>query len=1581
MSRLFKIFFILVFGLSGIILSEPVSIEQAGSAAMQFYKKNIAVTPFQSRESKKSLELQKIFAIDDVGYIADFADGGFAILSNDTDIEPVIAYIRQTQPVDFSFSDVYRFLQYDLEERLQNRSLLAPVIISQNHKLWDKLLAPGVVNDSAVLQWPEAGTTVTGGWVSTTWQQGAPYNRFCPLDPITLQRTPVGCVGVVLAQLLNYHQNIGEVSLGRDDRYVTDTRGVAIDQDSLELDFPSFQTLNGYLDLIRQAWSADSMLDNEEIAALNAVSAELLYMDFATGNSGTFSGILPRILKQRFGYESAEYMDPGEKLYQHLKENMMNALPAHLSINQSIPVAGHSILVDGFNSNGFFHVNFGWGASQPEAIADMWYHIPEYMGAGYDVVQTGTVDIRVGDEWVSPVVLSDSVAIIGPARVNETSESFEISLFNDSEQMLYVGQIVPSPNFSAAFDSAFIKPILGKVLMPKTRFSVWIRCTPDSVGRFDGSLMIEYSNQHRWQQVSLVGYGVPGQGTVVNSGQIRGTWTQNGSPYYIFQSVAVETNTVLTIEPGVDVVFMEPLYFEVGENAQLLVNGSENDSVRFRADNSDNGWYGITFNDSGDDDSLHYCIIKDGRSKVEWMGKGGALNINGSHPFISHSRIASNVAIYGGAVAFNASHATIENSIIEHNSGDIGTLYVSGQESAPILRNCLIINNNAYYGAIADLQAGASLNLVNCTIYGNSCSVRGLLSLSGENAVIIRNSIINNNSVDTGVGLWMNNDNDVQLRYTCLDTLVNDWSLDDSRVESMSLMFDDPGFVDAVENDFRLEENSAGIDAGDPNDDVGDEPFPHGFRINMGAFGGTRLAATSTGLELALVPDPLDMGLVDPFEFIQAWLYLKNGSNQTIEIGSIHLADSTYFTILSDLSANTLVSGAIDSLLIGFETNSTYNQMYMDTLFVQMNNGLCKSVPLLASVQKGTVVDTAWVWGNWTAAGQPYRIYSDIEIPAMHTLEIEAGVRVEFTGDYTFTIGKNARLISKGTAIDSVHFCAIDSNTTWGGLSFIESGGDDALIYCAVRDVNGESDTERARAGALYLDKSFPLISNCIFYNNTGQFGGAVYCVKSMPEIQSSQFISNTARYGGAFYLDASSPQMHQVLIARNFGRYDGGAVSMHNGSAPILVNVTLTHNSTIGSGGNVYLDSNTRLSLMNCIAGSSEGRYGHNFFMDRGTVANEIEFNYSCIDTTEDWIFFEDPPDNHLLWNLGNIADDPDYADSLDYHLSLFSPCIDAGNPSPVYYDVPDPVYDNTTFLPGLGGLVNDMGATGGGGCIEFQYNFDIPEWQLISLPLYCESYDIEALFPKVNDWLTLDTENLLFIKNDKTDSVSGFWVKPEQAGTLVVPGVPIHALTVQCETGWNLLGSVSEPVPLSQIQVEPAGAVADIWAWDPVRFAYTFTDVIEPGKAYWFAVQENCEITISTQSSLGDKERFRPSVLRKSFAQTWGETPPLPGIVDTQSAQLPESFELLQNFPNPFNPQTQIEYSIAKNTHVNLDVYNVLGQHVISLIDREQSAGHYAVQWDGTDVLGHSVGNGVYFYRLTTNSFESVKKMVLAR
>jgi len=95
-----------------------------------------------------------------------------------------------------------------------------------------------------------------------------------------------------------------------------------------------------------------------------------------------------------------------------------------------------------------------------------------------------------------------------------------------------------------------------------------------------------------------------------------------------------------------------------------------------------------------------------------------------------------------------------------------------------------------------------------------------------------------------------------------------------------------------------------------------------------------------------------------------------------------------------------------------------------------------------------------------------------------------------------------------------------------------------------------------------------------------------------------------------------------------------------------------------------------------------------------------------------------------------------------------------------------------------------------------------------------------------------------------------------------------------------------------------------------------------------------------------------------------------------------LPTSFSLTDNFPNPFNPATTIQYALPQAADVELTVYNVVGQVVRTLVAEHQSAGRYAVEWDATDDSGHSLSSGMYFYRLEAGGeFREVKKMLLLR
>jgi|WetSurMetagenome_2_1015567.scaffolds.fasta_scaffold138739_2 hypothetical protein len=93
------------------------------------------------------------------------------------------------------------------------------------------------------------------------------------------------------------------------------------------------------------------------------------------------------------------------------------------------------------------------------------------------------------------------------------------------------------------------------------------------------------------------------------------------------------------------------------------------------------------------------------------------------------------------------------------------------------------------------------------------------------------------------------------------------------------------------------------------------------------------------------------------------------------------------------------------------------------------------------------------------------------------------------------------------------------------------------------------------------------------------------------------------------------------------------------------------------------------------------------------------------------------------------------------------------------------------------------------------------------------------------------------------------------------------------------------------------------------------------------------------------------------------------------------PQNFSLSQNYPNPFNASTMIEFSLSKDEHVTLAIYDLLGRRIISLLNNGIEEGSYSVIWDGKDESGRDVPSGTYFYRLSTSEAVQSKRMTLIR
>ena len=103
--------------------------------------------------------------------------------------------------------------------------------------------------------------------------------------------------------------------------------------------------------------------------------------------------------------------------------------------------------------------------------------------------------------------------------------------------------------------------------------------------------------------------------------------------------------------------------------------------------------------------------------------------------------------------------------------------------------------------------------------------------------------------------------------------------------------------------------------------------------------------------------------------------------------------------------------------------------------------------------------------------------------------------------------------------------------------------------------------------------------------------------------------------------------------------------------------------------------------------------------------------------------------------------------------------------------------------------------------------------------------------------------------------------------------------------------------------------------------------------------------------------------------------------GVVPSDNNRLkePEGFQLVQNYPNPFNPSTTIQFQLPQATHIEITIYNMIGEKIRTLVNRRCHAGLYSIKWDGTNDAGMPVVSGVYIYRFQSGSGVKTKKMIL--
>lgn len=419
--------------LSLCLFSQPVNKETADIIAYNF---------IQQSENQNTIAFYEPFTNADGQIIAHqyiLHPKGFILVAAHRQLTPVIAYSMDNnwEEPDNCSESLKILFKKNVMAQIQQYQYYNGTDKDKIKNQWVNASAPN--DKSKFEQWPPAGTTSTGGWLQTNWHQSAPYNNLCPIDKNSNVHSVAGCPAVAMAQILNYNRTTKNTRFDDSDDYYHNygaNMHFYVDDAWESYGFPSFPMLNLLLDSIDSAFAVARPLINREKAGLVFACGTACKQVYSAGGSGTFGVEQAATAFQRFGFTSSRLLYPDyQGLKKDVEDNMKIGFPALLALVDSPVTCGHNLVVDGYNTNDYFHYNFGWGGSY-----NAWYSIPP-TGMPYSInyIEGVVLDINIEtigirnlstpnnpNIQVIPNPAKDFISIILPAR----DEKIQIELFS-----------------------------------------------------------------------------------------------------------------------------------------------------------------------------------------------------------------------------------------------------------------------------------------------------------------------------------------------------------------------------------------------------------------------------------------------------------------------------------------------------------------------------------------------------------------------------------------------------------------------------------------------------------------------------------------------------------------------------------------------------------------------------------------------------------------------------------------------------------------------------------------------------------------------------------------------------------------------------------------------------------------------------------------------------------------------------------------------------------------------------------------------------------------------------------------------
>jgi len=591
--------------------------------------------------------------------------------------------------------------------------------------------------------------------------------------------------------------------------------------------------------------------------------------------------------------------------------------------------------------------------------------------------------------------------------------------------------------------------------------------------------------------------------------------------------------------------------------------------------------------------------------------------------------------------------------------------------------------------------------------------------------------------------------------------------------------------------------------------------------------------------------------------------------------------------------------------------------------------------PLTANAIEGDV------WGTWPGPDTVF-ISGEIRVPPESTLVIEPGLLVVFQGHYKFIVDTLATLTAVGTETDSVVFTPLFPGIGWGGIRFTHSDSGSCLSYCVLeygKAIGGGAD---ANGGSVFIDNCSPTISHSTMRQcSAAGWGGAIYCKSSHAVISNNSINGNSAVHGGGIYCEPySNATISNNTINGNSAEHGGGIYCTRNSNLTITNN-TVSWNSAEHGGGIYFFESHPAINN-NTLTGNS-ANVGGGIYCSYSTPRisnNTISRNSADISGGGIYCISSSPTIiNSILW-----ADTPQ-------EIAVLS-----GNPTVTYCDV----------QRGWSGIGN----------IDADPIFVGPERE--DFYLRWHSPCIDAGDPSLTD------------PDGTRSDIGALYFNQHVVG--IAELYPLNSPIVIPPEG----GHISYDAWIFNFTI--FNITVDIWS-------YAFV----PGMGQYGPINHYAHINVSPMDSIGVNGKrnrvagaapagdysfvayigdFPNSIIDSSYFYFTKTGSVGGGVTDwfkgegwfkeanPELSNLPADYVLSQNYPNPFNATTVIEYALPVEGHVKLQVYNIRGQKVATLVDSKQQGGYRSVSWDAS-----KVSSGLYFYRLTAGDFTETRRMMLVK